>query len=252
MVDIEIIDHKINEGYEYLLKQETVKACDVWLDAWEGIKTIFIDNNINEIDELNKIFKWGQFPSNYVQDLEAELHNAGLENPEYNRKRISYCNDLLTYISKDELMKGNTRCAIAEAYFELGNSDECDRLYSQWLEEDPQWGWGYIGWYHCYQYNRRSRQDITKAKSILERALSIQDVRDRIDLLDTALGFYDENGGDDAKITGLRDEFSKLKTADPSRLTMHKPIPATTEKIGRNDPCPCGSGKKYKKCHGMC
>ena len=20
--------------------------------------------------------------------------------------------------------------------------------------------------------------------------------------------------------------------------------------IGRNDPCPCGSGKKYKKCHG--
>jgi preprotein translocase subunit SecA len=22
-------------------------------------------------------------------------------------------------------------------------------------------------------------------------------------------------------------------------------------KVGRNDPCPCGSGKKYKKCHGM-
>lgn len=24
--------------------------------------------------------------------------------------------------------------------------------------------------------------------------------------------------------------------------------PVTSEKIGRNDPCPCGSGKKYKKC----
>jgi SEC-C motif-containing protein len=23
-----------------------------------------------------------------------------------------------------------------------------------------------------------------------------------------------------------------------------------TEKVGRNDPCPCGSGKKFKKCHG--
>ena len=22
------------------------------------------------------------------------------------------------------------------------------------------------------------------------------------------------------------------------------------QKIGRNDPCPCGSGKKYKQCHG--
>jgi hypothetical protein len=26
--------------------------------------------------------------------------------------------------------------------------------------------------------------------------------------------------------------------------------PPATAKVGRNDPCPCGSGKKYKKCHG--
>jgi preprotein translocase subunit SecA len=29
-----------------------------------------------------------------------------------------------------------------------------------------------------------------------------------------------------------------------------KPVRAGA-KIGRNDPCPCGSGKKYKKCHGV-
>lgn len=29
-----------------------------------------------------------------------------------------------------------------------------------------------------------------------------------------------------------------------------KPIKREGKKIGRNDPCPCGSGKKYKKCHG--
>jgi preprotein translocase subunit SecA len=30
-----------------------------------------------------------------------------------------------------------------------------------------------------------------------------------------------------------------------------KPTPVTAgPKVGRNDPCPCGSGKKYKKCHG--
>jgi preprotein translocase subunit SecA len=28
-----------------------------------------------------------------------------------------------------------------------------------------------------------------------------------------------------------------------------KPVRAGA-KVGRNDPCPCGSGKKYKKCHG--
>ena len=26
--------------------------------------------------------------------------------------------------------------------------------------------------------------------------------------------------------------------------------PRTEPKVGRNAPCPCGSGKKYKKCHG--
>ena len=30
---------------------------------------------------------------------------------------------------------------------------------------------------------------------------------------------------------------------------LGKPI-ANTPKVGRNDACPCGSGKKYKKCHG--
>lgn len=29
-----------------------------------------------------------------------------------------------------------------------------------------------------------------------------------------------------------------------------KPVQRQGEKVGRNDPCPCGSGKKYKKCHG--
>ena len=36
-------------------------------------------------------------------------------------------------------------------------------------------------------------------------------------------------GGDDAKVVTVRREEPK---------------------VGRNDPCPCGSGKKYKKCHG--
>jgi preprotein translocase subunit SecA len=30
-----------------------------------------------------------------------------------------------------------------------------------------------------------------------------------------------------------------------------KPMPADAgTKVGRNEPCPCGSGKKYKHCHG--
>ena len=31
---------------------------------------------------------------------------------------------------------------------------------------------------------------------------------------------------------------------------VNKPVRRAQKKVGRNDPCPCGSGKKYKKCHG--
>ena len=35
-------------------------------------------------------------------------------------------------------------------------------------------------------------------------------------------------------------------------LLLNWPTPVKSEeKVGRNDPCPCGSGKKYKKCCGQ-
>src|SRR5204862_3315610 len=35
----------------------------------------------------------------------------------------------------------------------------------------------------------------------------------------------------------------------PAQAEAPKPVKVGA-KVGRNDPCPCGSGKKYKKCHG--
>ena len=45
------------------------------------------------------------------------------------------------------------------------------------------------------------------------------------------------------------------QSAAPLKTVTNRPVEArrgavSTEKIGRNDPCPCGSGKKYKKCCG--
>ena len=35
-----------------------------------------------------------------------------------------------------------------------------------------------------------------------------------------------------------------------SNPTGNVQVVRSTPKVGRNDPCPCGSGKKYKHCHG--
>ncbi|MGC9048871.1 MAG: preprotein translocase subunit SecA [Patescibacteria group bacterium] len=43
----------------------------------------------------------------------------------------------------------------------------------------------------------------------------------------------------------------EIKLSGPSKTTNGiKPITDNKKKVGRNDPCPCGSGKKYKRCHG--
>ena len=47
-----------------------------------------------------------------------------------------------------------------------------------------------------------------------------------------------------------RKENTKKITTNDSEDKVEKKKPKKTKKVGRNDPCPCGSGKKYKQCCG--
>ncbi len=53
-------------------------------------------------------------------------------------------------------------------------------------------------------------------------------------------------GADDTRTTGFRSEQME---AEANRTSQSESVAGP--KTGRNDPCPCGSGKKYKKCHGI-
>lgn len=46
---------------------------------------------------------------------------------------------------------------------------------------------------------------------------------------------------------GVLEQFQALQQR---MLLSERSLPAATQRAGRNDPCPCGSGKKYKHCHG--
>jgi preprotein translocase subunit SecA len=61
-------------------------------------------------------------------------------------------------------------------------------------------------------------------------------------------------------IDALEREFQKKKERELARARQSSTATATAdaagphragEKVGRNDKCPCGSGKKYKNCHGL-
>jgi len=54
------------------------------------------------------------------------------------------------------------------------------------------------------------------------------------------------------KTSGLVKEESTPRQTLVTSHTEPSEISGKKEKtVGRNDPCPCGSGKKYKKCHGQ-
>ncbi|HWY99510.1 MAG TPA: SEC-C metal-binding domain-containing protein, partial [Edaphobacter sp.] len=67
------------------------------------------------------------------------------------------------------------------------------------------------------------------------------------------------SGAPSTTIDALEREFHKKKQRELEQARSVSSASADSngaaprragEKVGRNDPCPCGSGKKYKKCHG--
>jgi len=47
------------------------------------------------------------------------------------------------------------------------------------------------------------------------------------------------------------EEHKDIFGDDQQQEAKKKPVTRNMPKVGRNDPCPCGSGKKFKKCHGV-
>jgi len=67
------------------------------------------------------------------------------------------------------------------------------------------------------------------------------------DLVEKGVADKNEDDEEIAAQTG-KGPKGKARTAGEGAVTA--PVKRERPKVGRNDPCPCGSGKKYKKCHG--
>jgi preprotein translocase subunit SecA len=55
---------------------------------------------------------------------------------------------------------------------------------------------------------------------------------------------------EEAFIRRKRRELEQARMAGAGDVQPVQQVVRGQEKVGRNDPCPCGSGKKFKKCHG--
>jgi hypothetical protein len=66
-----------------------------------------------------------------------------------------------------------------------------------------------------------------------------------------------EGHATDQKVDSIKAEVDQIYTKVLTQHPVVSPVPIATPsgsaafpKVGRNEPCPCGSGKKYKQCHG--
>jgi hypothetical protein len=281
--NLEQLDDRIQAGYAFQ-HSDPLAACEPWLQAWEGFLILYDAGSFKSMGEFDDMFAGTQLVSNWTRDLEMALGNAAIKDSRWHERRIRFCDEFLRWFpNEDGLTRENMRRALAESIFGTGDRARGDALFEQWLKDDPQWGWGWIGWSDCHWlFATGAERDARRAEALLKQGLDAPGVRDRADLLERLAELSRERGRhEDAD--RFQEESDAARRADaglddsvrsrsclpgsggegllPDELPHtsapaqgeHGRIPepamlARSRKIGRNEPCPCGSGKKYKKC----
>ena len=95
---------------------------------------------------------------------------------------------------------------------------------------------------HLMAVQIRTQEQVEEAERRAEQAArAVRNVQYHHSDYDPALA---EGGGPSEAAVAV------ATAAAASAVAQQQPMIRSTQKIGRNDPCPCGSGKKYKHCHG--
>ncbi|MGM0502885.1 MAG: YecA family protein [Bacillota bacterium] len=179
----EQLDENIIQGYDLVEYNRDVEACNIWLKVWDYLKFRFGENGYQDIDKASEDFKGNVYLSSWIDDMEMYLHNAGLKNKVYFKKRIKFCQDILKLLpnSKESIIRDIKR-AEASSYFYLGKINKGDEKFLEIVNEYPNWVWGYIGWGDIYGISRVV-PDPEKAEKIYRMAFDVE-LEDKEDSLD--------------------------------------------------------------------
>ena len=125
----------------------------------------------------------------WASALADNLHNVSIKDESFLQKKLSFCKEYVemheNFLDKKMRNLGNIRRSLADYYVDICDFETCDSLYEQWLQKEPDWGWGWIGWSDSYWlFHRKNKPDFRKALSILQRGLAIKGVNDKNDMID--------------------------------------------------------------------
>ena len=174
------LDEMMRRGFALTQSGRAVEGCRIWLEVWDQLKKRFTPE-MKDVEAANVVFRGAEFVSNFCQDLEMELGNAGTRDKEFYRKRIEYCSDFCRLFAQtDPVNLNNMKRAIGESYFALGMDEEGEKAFEALVREFPDDPWSYIGWGDAYLWPRPgTAPDYDKAERIYRLALGRNLIFDR-------------------------------------------------------------------------
>ena len=264
----EHIDASMQRGYVHAMSNSDVPACIEWKKTWNAILMAMDSGDYGSIEDFDEDFRGQQCIFNWASDYEMALMNATTDDISFANDMISFCTEYLKRSSdKHEHNCLNMRTAIANSYFRLGMVEAGEKAYLDLTSEIPKWGWGWIKWsyeYSSYEENR----DYSKAIEILKKGLDVDGVDEVYVIKEQLKEVYEDCGMQEeansiiiddcdyggvplSEIGNVANTLSKELNTAVNDLITPSIKPTQTKKVGRNEPCPCKSGKKYKKCCGF-
>ena len=226
----------LEDGYKEFSFGHTKEAAKIWLPTWNAARNLLVQRGCKNEKEILDLF--GDTFLNWFFDLDIALMESDMHND-----RLDFNRYLLTI--PDYMDQSNPRMNVAESLAELNRYDEAESMLSGWLEEDPLWIFGWTCWANIFLDNGRKE----KAHEIIERGMTTVESSTKA----TDLQLFYQNAEAIYRRLGAteRADYCAKKGRELSSKTKPNQLPiAVSSKVGRNDPCPCGSGKKYKKCCG--
>lgn len=245
-------DRLVQEGYESQADQDCEKMISLWWKAW-GIFQEIVDTAEYKISVSGLMESQDyQYPIDaWLQDLEMELGNTG-----EHEKRMEFCESILKMLDWSFEDGSNFKAAIGEELYAEGKAEQGEKWFKDWLKEEPhnQNALSVFSW--CIQEEKGAeeaykiiRREVIGIPCTFENALLFERAR----LLAKDLNKAEDLKWIESQLKSFHDALDKAELYndlyDEFTLPIQQPI-VKEKKVYPNDPCPCGSGKKYKKCCG--
>jgi len=241
----DLIDNNIEAMAEAEEKGKVRKVVQLSAETFDLIYRHIVEESPDGYRLKNDFYE--QLQESILQDIGAFLgaHLMLLQLRSEDEKVIEL-GEILSQVFEDDAFLDFK----AQSLFALKRGEEGEACYREIMERNPDVIWFPVHAGDCFLLH--GEKDFDKARDYYTRALEVaKKLPDSPESREDLYFVYEKviNLGRETGETAWADRMQGI--LDSLRMLSSKAAPTMRGKVGRNDPCPCGSGKKYKKCCGQ-